>query len=61
MDPLWWIAGLGIIGIVVVLLVRARRSARTPSEDAAAERAAHERARREHEGRDQVGPGGGSV
>ncbi|TYL50749.1 hypothetical protein [Agromyces mariniharenae] len=61
MDPLWWIAGLGIIGIIVVLLARARRSSRTPSEDAAAERAAHEKARREHEGRDRIGPGGGSV
>ncbi|MGI9822237.1 hypothetical protein [Agromyces sp. Marseille-Q5079] len=61
MDPLWWIIGLAIIAMVVVMLVRGRRRSRTPSEDAAAERAVEEQARREQERRDQAGPGAGSA
>ena len=61
MDPLWWIVGLAILAVIVVLLVRNRGSSRAPSEDPAAERAAQEQARIEQEKRDQAGPGAGSV
>jgi hypothetical protein len=61
MDPLWWIVGLAILAVVVVLLVRAWGRSRAPSEDVIAERAAQQQARLEQERRDQVGPGEGSV
>ncbi|SFR83268.1 hypothetical protein SAMN05428970_2771 [Agromyces sp. CF514] len=61
MDVLWWIIGLGVIAMIVVLSVRARGNSRTPPEDPAAERAAQEQARLEQEARDRIGPGEGSV
>ena len=61
MDLLWWVVGLAVLAMVVVLVARSWGRSRAPSEDPAAERAAQQRARLEQEGRDQVGPGEGSV
>lgn len=62
MDPLWWITGLGVLAVIVVVSVRGVRArVQPPSEDPDAERAAHEQARLEHEKRGQIGPGEGSI
>ncbi|MDR6906346.1 type II secretory pathway pseudopilin PulG [Agromyces sp. 3263] len=61
MDPLWWIVGLAVLAVIIVLAIRAWGRSRAPSEDAAAERAAQEQARLDQERRERAGPGEGSI